>query len=136
MITRQPKGIPTGGQFAATAHAEPAARLSSPADIHEQTHLALVTDSLTVNEEARMARDAVAESLTSGDFGTNEQIVRELVDDDRLLRLAIDRYVTTEDSEPGSFQPSATGHQLGTFLLDLQQEDIDDAVYGLKANEL
>jgi hypothetical protein len=29
-ISRQPKGIPTGGQFAATAHSEPETSLSAP----------------------------------------------------------------------------------------------------------
>jgi hypothetical protein len=53
---RQPKGIPTGGQFAATAHAEPALGLSGAGSIED--NLAQVNAALAVNRshwDAEMA---------------------------------------------------------------------------------
>jgi hypothetical protein len=132
ITARQPKGIPVGGQFAATIHAEPAADLHVPLTVHERTHVGLVGDQLNSHEEAQAARDAIYESMTAGDFGGDALAVRDLAKDDRLVRLAVDRYVTTEHNEPGAFQPEDTGHRLGRLLMDLQNEDIEDAVYALK----
>jgi hypothetical protein len=135
ITARQPKGIPVGGQFAATAHAEPAADLHAPLSVHERTHVGLVGDQLNPHEEAQAARDAIYESLTAGHFGGDGLAVRDLADDDRLVRLAVDRYVTTEHNEPGAFQPEDTGYRLGRLLMDLQNEDIEEAVYALKGYE-
>ena len=131
ILARQPQGIPVGGQFAATTHAEPAADLHVPPTVHHRTHAGLVGDQLTSHEEAQAARDAIYESMTAGEFGGDALTVRDLADDDRLIRLAVDRYVSTEHNEPGAFQPDDTGHRLGRLLIDLQNEDIEDAVYGL-----
>jgi len=129
-ITRQPKGIPVGGQFAPTTHAEPV--LFTPLSVHERTHLDLVGDQLrSSNDEAAAARAAIYDALTAGDFGGDGIRVRDLTDDDRLVRLAVDRYVTTEHNQPGAFRPEVAGHRLGRILIDLQDEDIEDAVYGL-----
>ena len=131
-ITRQPKGIPVGGQFASTTHAEPDAGLYTPLSIHERTHIDLVGDQLrSSNDEAAAARAAIYDALTAGDFGGDGIRVRDLTDDDRLVRLAVDRYVTTEHNQPGAFRPEGSGHRLGRILIDLQDEDIEDAVYGL-----
>ena len=131
-ITRQPKGIPVGGQFAPTTHAEPDAVLFTPLSVHERTHLDLVGDQLrSSNDEAAAARAAIYDALTAGDFGGDGIRVRDLTDDDRLVRLAVDRYVTTEHNQPGAFRPEGSGHRLGRILIDLQDEDIEDAVYGL-----
>jgi hypothetical protein len=135
ITARQPKGIPVGGQFAATTHAEPAAELHVPLTVHERTHVGLVGDQLNSTEEAQAARDAIYESMTAGDFGGDTMVVRDLADDDRLVRHAVDRYVTTEHNEPGAFQPEDTGHRLGRLLIDLQNEDIEDGVYALKGYE-
>lgn len=132
MTARQPRGIPVGGQFAATTHAEPAAELHSPAGVHARTHEALVGDQLNSTQEAQAARDAIYESLTAGEFGGDAIAVRDLADDDRLVRLAVDRYVTTEHNEPGAFQPEDTGHRLGTLLIELHAEDLEDADNGLE----
>lgn len=152
--TRQPKGIPVGGQFAATAHAEPSAvlavnhpfeglvdelletlerdRRALRASSHAVAHESIISDVLTTNEEQRVARSAVQEALISGDFGADTAKVRDLVRDDRLVRQAVDRYVVTESQEPGSYRPEEAGHRLGRILIDLQNEDIEDAVYGIE----
>jgi hypothetical protein len=132
ITARQPKGIPVGGQFAATAHAEPAASLHQPLSVHERTHVELLGDQLNTHEEARAAREAVTESLIAGQFGGDSLAVRDLAEDDRLVRLAVDRYVTTEHNEPGVWKPEDAGYRLGRLLIDLQNEDIEDGVYALK----
>ncbi|MBG0738838.1 hypothetical protein IV500_05310 [Paeniglutamicibacter antarcticus] len=128
LTARQPKGIHIGGQFAATTHAEPGTSLSMPVSLHERTHAGLVNDQMNTHEEARSVRDAIYASLVAGDFGTKTTTVRNLADDDRLIRLAIDRYVVTEDNEPGSFRPKDAGHNLGCLLVELQAEDLADEV--------
>lgn len=132
ITARQPKGIPVGGQFAATAHAEPSAALHQPLSVHERTHIELLGDQLNTHEEARAAREAISESLVAGQFGEDSLAVRDLAEDDRLVRLAVDRYVTTEHNEPGAFKPEDAGYRLGRLLVDLQNEDIEDGVYALK----
>ncbi|MET4143772.1 hypothetical protein [Arthrobacter sp. UYCo732] len=133
---RQPKGIPLGGQFAATTHAEPGAVLAAPRRIHEQAHLDLMGDRLTPEEESSTARAAIHEAMAGGDFGEDGIAVRDLASDDRFVRLAVDRYVVTESQEPGTLRPEDAGYRLGRILLDLQNEDIEDAVYGLERDEL
>ena len=135
ITARQPKGIPVGGQFAATTHAEPATQLYTPMSVHERTHVGLVGDQFNSIEEAQAARDAIHESLTAGEFGGDALAVHDLAKDDRLVRLAVDRYVTTEYNEPGAFKPEDTGHRLGRLLIDLQDEDIEAAVYALKEED-
>lgn len=154
---RQPRGITVGGQFAATAHAEPAtvltvekpagplvedllasfvsAKAARDADVHRKAHDSIVADSLTPVEEAQVARAAIRYSLISGDFGADTLRVKDLAKDDRLVRLAVDRYVVTESQEPGVFPGHDAGHRLGRILVDLQEEDIEDAVYGLKTGD-
>jgi hypothetical protein len=121
---RQPKGIPVGGQFAPTTHAEPGTLLTTPLGVHEQTHTDLFGDQLNSQDEAAAARAAIYDAMTAGDFGGDAIRVRDLADDDRL---AVDRYVTTEHNEPGAFQPEDTGHRLGRLLVDLHTEDLEDA---------
>lgn len=135
ITARQPKGIPVGGQFAATTHAEPGAILAAPRRIHEQAHLDLVGDQLTPEKESATARAAIHEALAGGDFGADGISVRDLAADDRLVRLAVDRYVAIESQEPGTFRPEDAGYRLGRILVDLQNEDIEDAAYDLEKEE-
>lgn len=154
--TRQPKGIPVGGQFSATAHAEPATvltvdkphdelvedllvsfekeRVAREAEIHSAAHDSIIGDTLSASEEARVARAAIHHSLISGEFGKDTAQVRDLAADDRLVRLAVDRYAVTESQEPGAFRPEVAGHRLGRILVDLQDEDIEDGVYAHKGD--
>ncbi|MFB9713900.1 hypothetical protein [Arthrobacter methylotrophus] len=132
ITARQPKGIPVGGQFAATAHAEPAAVLTTQPSFQAHSHAELLSDRLNPLVEARVARSAIYDALVRGEFGDAGAQVRALRNDDRLVRLAVDRYVVSEHQEPGSADPEVTGHRLGRLLMDLQDEDIEEAVYALK----
>ncbi|WP_427019398.1 hypothetical protein ACQCSX_22155 (plasmid) [Pseudarthrobacter sp. P1] len=129
--TRQPKGIPVGGQFAATTHAEPAATLPAPvqtATVHERVHADLLGDRLNPQEEARAAREAIDEALDTGDLGADGAQVCDLSHDDRLVRLAVDRYVVTGRDHLGELPPEKTGYRLGRLLLELHGEDLADAM--------
>lgn len=132
ITARQPKGIPAGGQFAATTHAEPGTVLTAQPSFQAHAHAELLSDRLNHLDEARVARSAIYDALERGEFGDAGVVVRDLRNDDRLIRLAIDRYVVAEHQEPGTADPEATGHRLGQHLIDLQNEDIEDGVYGFK----
>lgn len=151
---RQPRGIPVGGQFAATTHAEPSARLSvsqpvpggveerlssvvkerqsREESVHQRSHKGLTGNGLSSAAEASIAREAIHHGLISGEFGKDTLKVRELARDERLIRHAVDRYVATDQQEPGALDPEDTGHRLGRILIDLQDEDIEDAVYAIE----
>lgn len=142
-VARQPRGIPVGGQFAPTAHAEPSAALTvedrltasiterhdRSTALHVSVHDGLTSNALGPHEEAHHARQAVDEALACGDFGADTLKVRELSRDDRLVRHAVDRYVVTDQQDPGAFEPAQAGHRLGRILMELQDEDIEDALY-------
>jgi hypothetical protein len=132
ITARQPKGIPAGGQFAATTHAEPAAVLTAQPSFQAHAHAELLSDRLNPLDEARVARSVIYDALDRGEFGNAGAVVRDLRNDDRLLRLAIDRYVVAEHQDPGSADPEGAGRRLGEHLIDLQNEDIEDGVYALK----
>ncbi|MDQ5862672.1 MAG: hypothetical protein M3536_10475 [Actinomycetota bacterium] len=65
--------------------------------------------------------------MTAGDFDADAITVLDLAYGDRLVRLAVDRYVVTETQEPGAFRPKDIGHRLGQQLIDLHNEDLEDA---------
>lgn len=65
----------------------------------------LLDDRLNPSEEAAAARAAIHEARVSGDLGGDGVAVRELAEDHRLVRLAVDRYVVTESQEPGVSAP-------------------------------
>lgn len=128
--TAQPRiapGVPSGGEFTAFGHSDNVPALYTPLTVQEQTHLGLMSDSLDPHAEARACRDAVIRSLIGGDFGDDTEQVSALLEDGRLIRLAVDRYVTNEAAAPGTHNPDQSGQALGRYLIDLCKEDEETA---------
>lgn len=128
--TAQPRiapGVPAGGEFTAFSHSDAVPSLSGQITVAEQTFVDLMGDSLNVQGEAKSCRDAVIHSLIAGDFGEDTEQVSALLEDDRLVRLAVDRFVTNESEAPGTHAPEQTGQMLGRYIVDLCNEDLADA---------
>jgi hypothetical protein len=136
--TAQPRvqpGVPTGGEFTAFGHSENVPSLGGPITVHEQAFVGLMSDTLDSHGEATACRDAVVHSLISGDFGADTEQVSALLEDDRLVRQAVDRFVVNEIGAPGTHAPDLTGQMLGRYLIDLRNEDLVDAEAGLEYAE-
>jgi hypothetical protein len=136
--TAQPRvqpGVPTGGEFTAFGHSENVPSLGGPITVQEQTYVSLMADTLDHHAEAKACRDAVVHSLIAGDFGSDTGQVSALLEEDRLVRLAVDRFVVNEGNAPGTHAPEQTGQMLGRYLVDLCNEDIADADSGLEWSE-
>lgn len=112
MTARQPKGVPAGGQFAATAHAEPATRLgdaaasiSVPCD--PSLHRLVYEDRLSNGERRSYARQALDESLERDDFNVvhteeAEAGIREEADRDDSVDRALS-LIGERDIAPARF---------------------------------
>ncbi|MGV0108914.1 hypothetical protein [Arthrobacter sp. CP30] len=110
---RTPAGLPTGGQFSAALHAEPAVTLSTE-DRQRELYLA-ATGALSVGNrtaavrEAINARDTGAETFNDGEI----DLLDHLVDDDRALLKALHDNRSLEVGEQGDF-----GSILATDLIE------------------
>ncbi|HEX9086142.1 MAG TPA: hypothetical protein VF867_01285 [Arthrobacter sp.] len=136
--TAQPRvspGVPSGGEFTAVGHSDQVPALHYPINAHEQAFIGLMSDTLDADGEAKVCRDAVVHSLISGDFGDDTEQVSALLEDDRLVRLAVDRFVVNESTAPGTHPADQTGQMLGRYLVDLCNEDLADAEAGLEWSE-
>lgn len=136
--TAQPRvqpGVPSGGEFTAVGHSDQVAALRYPISTHEQAFISLMSDSLDHHGESTAARGAVLDSLISGDFGDDTGAVSALLEDDRYVRLAVDRFVVNENTAPGTHPADQTGQMLGRYLVDLCNEDVADSEAGLEWSE-
>lgn len=130
-VARQPKGIPTGGRFAATTHAEPEVSIKVPSN---PGLYRLVFEDSPAPEEARSyARQALEQTLDGDDFdvvyaseqkaGIREEGARDDAVDNALERLS--------ESVP---RPHHFGADLAAELLRSHEErsarDIDPAYRG------
>lgn len=137
-VTAQPRvqpGVPTGGEFTAYGHSENVPSLGGPITVDERAYVGLMGDALDSHGEAKACRDAVVHSLIAGDFGADTEQVSALLEDDRLVRLAVDRFVVNESDAPGTHPPEKTGQMLGRYLVDLCNEDIADAEAAQESDE-
>lgn len=137
-VTAQPRvqpGVPTGGEFTAFGHSENVPSLSGPITVQEKAFVDLMADTLDTHAEAKACRDAVIHSLVAGDFGEDTEQVSALLEDDRLVRQAVDRFVVNESQAPGTHAPDQTGQMLGRYLVDLCNEDIADAEAAREGSE-
>ena len=128
--TAQPRvhaGVPAGGEFTAFGHSDSVPSLGGPITVDEQAFVGLMADSLDTHAEAKACRDAVIHSLVAGDFGDDTEQISALLEDDRYVRLAVDRFVVNESDAPGTHAPDKTGQMLGRYLVDLANEDAADA---------
>jgi hypothetical protein len=123
------------GQYTFAEHSEGTPVLPAPMTSHEHAFVNLVGDGLSPAGEAEAARSAIADAAIAGDFGDAVLDVRSLAEDDRLVRLAVDRFVVRETDTPGSHNPDQTGWMLGRYLIELRDEDIEDSVAGLEWSE-
>lgn len=123
------------GQYTFAEHSEGTPVLAAPMTSHERAFVGLVGDQLSPDAEATAAREAVADAAVAGDFGEAVLDVRDLAQDDRLVRLAVDRFVVGETNAPGSHNPDQTGWMLGKYLIELRDEDLVDAEAGLEYSE-
>ena len=123
------------GQYTFAEHAEGTPVLNAPITSHERAFVDLVGDQLSPDGEAEAARGAIADAAIAGDFGEDVLTVRDLAQDDRLVRLAVDRFVVRETDAPGSHNPDQTGQMLGQYLIELRNEDLEDAEAGLEWSE-
>lgn len=136
--TAQPRvhpGVPSGGEFTAVGHSDQVPSLRYPISTHEQAFIGLMSDTLDHHGESTAARGAVLDSLISGDFGEDTGQVSALLQDDHYVRLAVDRFVVNESTAPGTHPADQTGQMLGRYLVDLCDEDIQDAEAGLECSE-
>lgn len=136
--TAQPRiapGVPAGGEFTAFGHSDNVPALHVPLNVHEQVHLDLMSDSLDPRGETRACRDAVVRSLIGGDFGEDTEQVSALLEDERLVRLAVDRYVVNETTAPGTHSPDQSGQMLGRYLIELTNEDEETAAAWKETSE-
>ena len=136
--TAQPRvlpGVPSGGEFTAVGHSDQVAALRYPLSAHEQAFIGLMSDTLDHHGESTAARGAVLYSLISGDFGSDTGGVSALLEDDRYVRLAVDRFVVNESDAPGTHPADQTGQMLGRYLIDLRNEDESDAEDALEESE-
>lgn len=127
--TAQPRiapGVPAGGEFTAFGHSDSVPSLGGPITVDEQAFVGLMSDTLDTHAEAKACRDSVVHSLIAGDFGEDTEQISALLEDDRLVRLAVDRFVVNESTAPGTHAPEQTGQMLGRYLVDLCNEDIAD----------
>lgn len=136
--TAQPRiapGVPAGGEFTAFGHSDSVPSLGGRITVQEEAFVGLMADTLDTHAEAKACRDAVVNSLIAGDFGADTGQVSALLEDDRLVRLAVDRFVVNESDAPGTHAPDQTGQMLGRYLVDLCNEDIADAEAAREASE-
>lgn len=136
--TAQPRiapGVPSGGEFTSFGHSDNVPALFTPLNVHEQTHLGLMSDSLDSRSEVQACRDAVVRSLIGGDFGSDTEQVSALLEDERLVRLAVDRYVVNETQAPGTHNPDQSGQVLGRYLIEMANEDEETAAGWAEAGE-
>jgi hypothetical protein len=120
---RQPKGVPVGGQFAATAHAEPdmtlpaaAPAISVPSD--PQWFRLVYEDRPSNGERRSYARIALEESLTGDDFAVvhdeaAQQEIRAEAERDDSVDKATDR-IGRSGIKPHQFG-AATARELKTI---------------------
>lgn len=123
------------GQYTFAEHSEGTPVLNAPTTSHERAFADLTGDRLSPAGEAEAAREFIADAAIAGDFGESVLDVRQLAQDDRLVRLAIDRLVVSEADAPGTHNPDQTGWMLGQYLIELRDEDLVDAEAGLEWSE-
>ena len=123
------------GQYTFAEHSEGTPVLDAPTASHEGAFTELLGDQLSPAGEAETARRAIADAAIAGDFGEAVLDVQDLAQDDRLVRLAVDRFVVSESAAPGSHNPGQTGWMLGQYLIELRDEDLVDAEAGLEWSE-
>lgn len=134
-ITATPQPRVKTGQYTFAEHAEGTPVLNAPITSHEQAFVDLVGDTLSPADEAAAARNVIADAAIAGDFREDVTAVRDLTQDDRLVRRAIDRFVVNESQNPGTHEPEKTGEHLGRYLVELLDEDLVDADAGLEFTE-
>lgn len=118
------------GQYTFVEHREGTPELHAPVSRQELAFVNIVGDNLTPEGEATAARGAIAEAAADGAFGDDVLVVHDLAADDRLVRLAVDRFVVNEFEDHGSQHPDQTGKLLGQYLIDIHEEDAEPGAAG------
>ncbi|WP_422758996.1 hypothetical protein [Paenarthrobacter sp. C1] len=121
---RQPKGMPVGGQFAATSHAEPGATLAGPAVTppisvpSDARWFKLVYEDRPSNGERRSyARIALEESLAGDDFNAvhdeaERETIRAEAERDDSVDAATDR-IRHSNTKPHQFGAAVARELMG-----------------------
>lgn len=117
---RQPKGVPVGGQFAATAHAEPGTVLAEPAisvPSSPELYRLAFEDSPSNAERRGYGRQALEQSLDGDDFDVvHDEAAKEGIREEAQRDDSVDRalYRVLEAKTPAHHFGAAMARELKT----------------------